>query len=90
MGQGGWADRDSKWRLSIDPCIRCHFIWGAQGGLASDRGAQVPLPLRLRPWMAKLKSNALVHSHILLVCHFFFFFLTGISDETFKRLKNQI
>ena len=33
--QGGLrgAYRDSKWWLSIDPCTKCHFISGAQGGL---------------------------------------------------------
>ena len=36
--QGGWgvsrgrgADRDSKWRLSIDLCTKCNFIWGQEG-----------------------------------------------------------
>ena len=39
---GGWL-WDSKWRLSIDPCIRCYFIGGAQGGWVSEiltEGAQ--------------------------------------------------
>ena len=31
------ARADSKWRLSIDPGTKCHFILGAQGGgWASD------------------------------------------------------
>ena len=28
----GVADQDSKWRLSIDLCTKCRFIWGAQRG----------------------------------------------------------
>ena len=32
-GEEVGADRNSKWQLSINPCINCHFIWkGAQGG----------------------------------------------------------
>ena len=26
------ADRDSKWRLSIDLCTKCNFIWGGKRG----------------------------------------------------------
>ena len=42
-GRRGWADRDSKWWLSIDPCTKCHLMGGGggrQGGRASDWGLQ--------------------------------------------------
>ena len=31
QGWAGGADWDSKWRLSIDLCTKCNFIWGARG-----------------------------------------------------------
>ena len=47
-GSKGGAGRDSKWRLSIDPCTKCYLIWG-QGGLDFWlRGRQ---PHWLRPCM---------------------------------------
>ena len=44
-GGKGCSDRDSKWRLSINPRTKCNFIWGAKGGLGFCllRGAQAPL-----------------------------------------------
>ena len=36
------ADRDSNWRLSIDPCRKCHFIWGLKGDGFLTEGAQAP------------------------------------------------
>ena len=47
------ADWDSKWRLSIDLCTKCNFIWGQEGmedGRDSARGAFAPLPPGLRHW----------------------------------------
>ena len=38
--QGGGADRDSNWRLSIDPCRKCRFIWGLKGDGFLTEGAQ--------------------------------------------------
>ena len=33
MSFRGWGtDWDSKWRFSIDPWTKCHFILGARGG----------------------------------------------------------
>ena len=46
QGGGGWGGgwhRDSKWRLTIDPCTKCHFIWGLKGW-ASDWRDLSPLP----------------------------------------------
>ena len=40
-GVGG-GDRDSKWRLSIDLCTKCHFIWGSRGDWTSDWGLKHP------------------------------------------------
>ena len=36
------ADWDSKWRLSIDLCTKCNFIWGARGGAEFLPGGQLP------------------------------------------------
>ena len=50
MGAQGWAggaDWDSKWRLSIDLCTKCNFIWGARGGRVSARGRSPPAPFPL-------------------------------------------
>ena len=46
LGEEG-AHQDWKWRLSIDPCTKCHFIWGAHVGRLGFwlRG---PKPLWLR------------------------------------------
>ena len=41
---GAGADRDSNWRLSIDPCRKCHFIWGLRGDGFLTEGAQAPQP----------------------------------------------
>ena len=52
-GERGEADRDSKWRLSIDLCTKCNFIWGARGGaefLTRGGGCPPPAPLWLRHW----------------------------------------
>ena len=38
------ADWDSKWRLSIDLCTKCNFIWGREGDRVSDRGRSPPAP----------------------------------------------
>ena len=40
--KGAGADRDSNWRLSIDPCRKCHFIWGLKGDGFLTEGAQAP------------------------------------------------
>ena len=40
---GGGADWDSKWRLSIDLCTKCNFIWG-RGGQSFCRGQSPPCP----------------------------------------------
>ena len=37
------ADWDWKWRLSVDPCTKCHFIWRLVGS-TSVWGAQAPQP----------------------------------------------
>ena len=43
----GGADRDSKWRPSIDLCTKCHFIWGlVRDGWTSNGGK--------RPWSSIL------------------------------------
>ena len=47
-GGGGW--RDSKWRLSLDLCTKCNFIWGLEEGRVSVRGRSPPVPLWLRHW----------------------------------------
>ena len=50
-GWAGGADRDSKWRLSINLCTKCNFIWGGKrGGRVSARGGGCPPlpPLWLR------------------------------------------
>ena len=42
-GEQGGADWDSKWRLSIDLCTKCNFIWGGKrGGRVSARGDSRP------------------------------------------------
>ena len=46
QGDAG-VDWDSKWRLSIDPCAKCHFIWGRKRCRASDLGAITPLAMPL-------------------------------------------
>ena len=48
-GKGGsrvsrGADWDSKWRLSIDLCAKCNFIWGQEGGRVSAWGRSPPPP----------------------------------------------
>ena len=44
-GWAGGADRDSKWRLSIDLCTKCNFIGGAKGGQSfCQRGRSPPCP----------------------------------------------
>ena len=47
--QRGLLNWDWKWRLSIDLCTKCNFIWG-RGGRVSARGAVAPCPLWLRHW----------------------------------------
>ena len=46
-GKGGERpDRDSKWRLSIDLCTKCNFIWGAREEQSfCQRGSHPPPPL---------------------------------------------
>ena len=72
-GAARGADRDSKWRLSIDPCTKFHFIWGAQGGLDFWLGGSSPPPLRpegkycmhLKNWSSsdlhQIKGKCCVH-----------------------------
>ena len=54
------ADRNSKWRLSIDLCTKFHFIWGLKGvaGLLTG-GVKPPAPLCLRFWalVEKISNN---------------------------------
>ena len=50
-GEQRGADRDSIWRLSIDLCTKCNFIWGARGGggrVSARRGGCPPAPT---PWL---------------------------------------
>ena len=45
-GLGEGADQDSKWRLSIDPCLKCHL---KEAGLLTE-GSNL-LPIWLCPWL---------------------------------------
>ena len=40
------ADWDSKWQLPMDPCTKCHFIWGQHEG---GQGFRLGWPLMSRP-----------------------------------------
>ena len=43
------ADWDSKWRLSIDLCTKCNFIWGREGAEFLPGGGRPPPPLATPP-----------------------------------------
>ena len=50
---GGGTDWDSKWRLSIDLCTKCNFIWGREGAEFLPGGGRPPL--WLRHWQKYIK-----------------------------------
>ena len=65
MLKGGGPHWYSKWRISVDPCIKCHFIWGASrggGGVGFWLRAQceflIEAPLAMRPNDEFSKSSA--------------------------------
>ena len=47
-GDSEGADCDSKWRLSMDLCTKCDFIWGQEGGRVSAGDSHPSLTLWLR------------------------------------------
>ena len=41
-----------NWPLSIDPCGKCHLIWGLKRDGFLTEGAQAPLPLTLSDYVS--------------------------------------
>ena len=68
-GWAGGADRDSKWRLSIDLCIKCNFIWGAEflpeGAVAPPPAPPLATPL---PGWSPGRESMIPYRMILLNC----------------------
>ena len=66
---GGGADRDSNWRLSIDPCRKCHFIRGLKGDGFLTEGAQAPQPPTVSDYVPALglRLTAAAPCRIILI-----------------------
>ena len=86
---GAGADQDSNWRLSIDPCRKCHFIWGLKGDGFLIEGAQAPQSRpSLTTFPAKVYAWQLRHQNDPDYWVYRNFFLGGGGEGGTRKLED--
>ena len=75
------ADWDSKWQHSIDPCTKCHFIWGGLRGEGLGFWQRGLKPSCLHPWQAECTIRV---QHTSQQYKFLHLSVVNISDLNYK------